>query len=421
MKRIGGGWYFGWNIVVAAAVITLLTVGLRMGIGPFFKPVMRDLSMSRTELSFIVAVSMIIYGIGMPLAGVLLKRYSTRFVLIAGLIITCGAILWTIVSVGPISFLLSFGILLSLGLSFLSPVALTPIISSWFVRQRGKALFYLATGSMAGIAIVTPLEGVLINAIGWQQTFLVFAGLFIVIVIPPALWIMHDEPPEGADGAVDQVSTHKADMARQNLTWKDAVRTSAYWQLCIGLFVCGFSMNLLGSHAVPMLTDHGFAPTTASFGVGLIGFVAIFSTVLLSTIADRFPRKNILFWIYFVRGLGFLGLVYAATTWQLYFVAFVGGLVWAGSTAMSSAILSDLYGVHLLGLLYGWGYFGHQVGAAIGSFLGGWGYEVFGTHFFAFGLTAVLLVIAAVVSYRLPTQTAFQGRSLSHKPVQTKA
>lgn len=28
-------WYFGWNIVAAAAVLTLLTVGMRLGAGPF--------------------------------------------------------------------------------------------------------------------------------------------------------------------------------------------------------------------------------------------------------------------------------------------------------------------------------------------------------------------------------------------------
>ena len=28
-------WYFGWNIVAAAAMLTLLSTGMRLGIGPF--------------------------------------------------------------------------------------------------------------------------------------------------------------------------------------------------------------------------------------------------------------------------------------------------------------------------------------------------------------------------------------------------
>ena len=30
-----GRWYFGWNIVVAAALLTLLSVGMRLGIDDF--------------------------------------------------------------------------------------------------------------------------------------------------------------------------------------------------------------------------------------------------------------------------------------------------------------------------------------------------------------------------------------------------
>ena len=69
---------------------------------------------------------------------------------------------------------------------------------------------------------------------------------------------------------------------------------------------------------------------------------------------------------------------------------------------MSSAILADIYGIRLVGILYGWAYLGHQLGATLSSWLGGWGYETFGTHWVAFGMSGVLLIIAAAVSYRLP-------------------
>jgi MFS family permease len=406
LKKKSRGLYFGWYIVFAASLITLLTTGFRLGIGPFVMPIMEDLGITRTDFSMIVSISMLVYGIGMPLAGWLLKYYSTRFVLMSGVLVVSGSIVWTIMSQGIISFLSSFGILLSLGLSFISSVALTPLVNKWFIRQRGKALFYLTTGSMAGIAIMTPLETVLIKAVGWQNTLLIFMGMVICIVIPSSFFIMREDVPPGADGNREKIDPKKVQEVAPEITWKDAVSTRIYWQIVIGLFACGFSMNLLGSHAVPMLMDHNFDPTTASFGVGIIGLVAIFSTLVMGSIADRFPRKNILFVIYFVRGLGFLGLVFAVTPGQLYLVGMTGGLVWAGSTAMSSAILSDFFGVKLLGLLYGWAYFVHQIGGAIGSFLGGWGYETFGTHIISFGFAALLLMLAGVVSYRLPTRFA---------------
>ncbi|RYE78232.1 MAG: MFS transporter, partial [Oxalobacteraceae bacterium] len=170
----------------------------------------------------------------------------------------------------------------------------------------------------------------------------------------------------------------------------------------LGLFACGFSMNLLGTHGMPMLMDHGFDATTSSLGIGLIGLVAIVGTQLLGRVADKLQRRNILAMIYAIRGLGFFALMVVGTHWELYGTATIGGLVWAGSIALSSAILADVYGVRLVGILYGWAYLGHQLGATLSSWLGGWGYEVFGSHWPAFGSAGVLLLAAAALSLQLP-------------------
>ena len=79
----------------------------------------------------------------------------------------------------------------------------------------------------------------------------------------------------------------------------------------------------------------------------------------------------------------------------------MGGVVWAGSIALSSAILADVYGVKKVGVLYGWAYLGHQVGAMLSAWLGGWGYETHHTHWVAFGAAALLLVLAAGVAWSL--------------------
>ncbi|MDO4592868.1 MAG: MFS transporter, partial [Comamonadaceae bacterium] len=72
--------------------------------------------------------------------------------------------------------------------------------------------------------------------------------------------------------------------------------------------------------------------------------------------------------------------------------------------ALSSAILADVYGVKKVGVLYGWAYLGHQVGAMISSWLGGWGYETHHTHWVAFGSAGILLFLAAVVAWSIRRQ-----------------
>lgn len=42
-------WYFGWNIVAASALLTLLSSGMRLSTGPFF--LAQDLGFSRSLLA----------------------------------------------------------------------------------------------------------------------------------------------------------------------------------------------------------------------------------------------------------------------------------------------------------------------------------------------------------------------------------
>jgi MFS family permease len=403
--RPAPGRYFGWNIVGAGSLLTLLTVGARMSIGPFFLPMAGDLALSRSSLAAIVALGMLVYGLAMPLAAHLVNLRGTRFVLLAGTALVVVSTVWTVLAASTLGFTLAYGVLLSVGLAFTGPVAVTPVISRWFVRQRGMALFFLSTGSMAGIAVMTPVLSAGIHAFGWRSTLLGFAAAFTLLAVPIALLVIRDDAPEHKDLAPGQAAGAHGGAARlQHLTFRGAIVTLPFVLITLGLFACGFSMNLLGTHGMPMLMDHGFDAATSASSIGLIGAVAIAGTVALGRMADRLPRKHILAAIYFVRGLGFLALVAAGTHLELYAVSVVGGLVWAGSIAMSSAILADIYGVKLVGILYGWAYVAHQLGGMVSAWLGGFGFDTWGTHWPAFGTAGALLLIATMIALRLPSR-----------------
>jgi MFS family permease len=251
---------------------------------------------------------------------------------------------------------------------------------------------------------MTPVLTLAIESVGWRMTLIGFAAIFTIVTVPMAIFVIRDDAPLHTDLLPEQIAAAAARTAAvpESMAFAEAVRTVPFWKISLGLFACGFSMNLLGTHGMPMLMDHGFDATTSSLGIGIIGLVAIFSTLVLGRMSDSLPRKNILAAIYFVRGLGFFALLIVGTHWELYTAAAIGGIVWAGSIALSSAILADVYGVRLVGILYGCAYLGHQIGATVSSWLGGWGYETFGTHWVAFGTSGALLMLAAAVSLRLP-------------------
>ena len=251
---------------------------------------------------------MLCYGLAMPVAGYLAGTRGTRFVLLTGAAIVVASCVWTVNARGPVEFLLAFGVALSVGLGFTSPVALTPVISRWFTRQRGMALFFLSTGSMAGIALMTPLLTHAIAAVGWRETMLGFAALFALVTVPSALFVMRDQAPAHTDLLPHQIvdrpagaQARPAARAPSTVKASDALASVPFWQIALGLFACGFSMNLLGTHGMPMLMDHGFDASTSALGIGLIGLVAIFSTLVLGRLSDQLERRNILAVIYCAR------------------------------------------------------------------------------------------------------------------------
>ena len=72
---------------------------------------------------------MLCYGLAMPFVGHVIERWGTRAVVLIGAVLIDVAIGWCVVARSPATFLLSFGVLLSLGLAFLSQVAFAPIVA----------------------------------------------------------------------------------------------------------------------------------------------------------------------------------------------------------------------------------------------------------------------------------------------------
>jgi len=250
------------------------------------------------------------------------------------------------------------------------------------------AMMFLSAGAMGGIAVMTPVSTLLIGAVGWRNTYLAFAVVAMVLLLPLVL-----------RGIREQAAA--APRAGAPAAWQPALATTPFWLLAFGLFACGFSMHMMGTHGVPMLEHHGFPTMTASLGIGLIGLVSIGGTLALGVLSDRIGRPLFLGSIFLVRGLGFLALVAVGQEWELYLTAAIGGLVWAGSPALTSALTADIYGARVVGTLFGLLFLGHQIGAAAGAYLGGWAFDTLGDYTAAFVTAAALLFAGALAAWRV--------------------
>src|SRR6266404_8582775 len=79
--------FYGWWVVAAFSFMTCISTGIRHAVGPFLKPIVADLGLDRASFSLVIALSLFLYGVFMPLAGYALDRFSVRVVASAGTVL----------------------------------------------------------------------------------------------------------------------------------------------------------------------------------------------------------------------------------------------------------------------------------------------------------------------------------------------
>jgi MFS family permease len=397
--------FYGWWVVAGFSVMTLTSTGIRHAVGPFLKPMVADLELDRASFSLVIALSLFLYGAFMPLAGMALDRFSVRVVSSAGTLLLVASLVLTGMVRNFWEFAFVYGVMVPLGLAGTGPVIASGVVARWFSKRRGTALSLLGSASMTGMSVFVPIITWFILTTGWRTTYMLIAAGVLVLMLPLCLWVVRDSPESmglAADGAAPVFNAGATPIER--VSGATAIGTLAFWQLAGSFFTCGFSMSLLSSHGVPMLTDHGYTPMFASWAFAVLGGSSIGFTVMLGALSDRMGRRPVLAGIYAGRVLIFAGFfLIRDNPAAILFVAALGGITMAGTGSMTSALTADIYGRFSVSSVFGWIFLVHQIGSASGAWLAGTLFETTGGYGAAFALACVFLCVAALVALRIDT------------------
>jgi MFS family permease len=395
--------FYGWWIVAAFSVTTFMSTGVRHAVGPFLKPIVADLGIDRASFSIVIALSLFLYGLFMPLAGMALDRFSVRVVTSAGTILLVLSLVLTAMVRNFWEFAAVYGVLVPLGLAGTGPVIASGVVARWFNKRRGTALSVLGSASMTGMSLLVPAVTWLILTRGWRMTYVVIGAAMLVVVMPLCLWVFRDSPESIGlmpDGAPAKPGATAGPIER--VTAREALQTLAFWQLACSFFTCGFSMSLLSAHGIPMLTDHGYTPMFASWAMGVLGGSSIGFTVMLGALSDRFGRRPVLASIYAGRVLIFSGLfLIRDNPMAILAVAVFGGITLAGTGSMTSALTADIYGRFSVSSVFGLIFLVHQTGSALGSSLAGVLFETTGGYGAAYVAACMLLIGASILALNI--------------------
>jgi Major Facilitator Superfamily len=195
-------------------------------------------------------------------------------------------------------------------------------------------------------------------------------------------------------------------------TLAQAARTRDFWFLAGSFFICGASTNgLIGTHLIPASVEHGIPEVTAAGLLAVIGAFDIVGTTGSGWLTDRLDSRWLLVWYYTLRGLSllFLPFAYGTSGFGLAAFAVFYGLDWVATVPPTVRLAADRFGRERVGMVFGWIFAAHQLGAGAAAFGAGALRTWAGDYQISFMTAGLLCLLAAGLVIRI-------GRSTSGTP-----
>lgn len=408
----GARFYYGWIVVWVVFAALLVSAGVRAAPTVLINPLEMELGWSRAAISAAVSVGLLLYGLSGPVAGWLMDRFGPKRLTLIGILVIGGSTLAgaTVTELWQLN--LFWGVLSGIGTGIVAPVLGATVANRWFVERRGLVLGIFGAAASAGQLIAVPALMWLVVEVGWRWGT-VYLALAVLAVFAPILLLMRDDPrslglrppgeeetlaaeenpaPEPGTAVADAEGPGRGVISR-------ALRSPVFWLLSGSFFICGATSNgIVGVHFVPHSIDHGIPEVTAASVLALMGAMNFVGTIASGWLTDRFDPRKLLAVYYTGRGLSLLILPFVTDFGGLAVFAIFFGLDYIATVPPTVALVADRFGRANVGTVFGWVFCGHQLGAALASYLGGVARDSLGDYTLAFLTAGVLAGIGALMA-----------------------
>ncbi|MBN8943629.1 MAG: MFS transporter [Rhizobiales bacterium] len=403
MDRPGAG---PWLLVLVGFAALAVSFSVRAVLGLAMPVIETELGWSRSLLSGIGALALLIMACAAPFAGRIIDDSGPRMLLTGGLVaIAIGAGLVSVASSLAL-FVLGFGIVAAVGFTAVGTNIVAAAIAKSFEAGRGLATGIGTSGATAGQLLVVPAVAILMQTASWRYGFAALAALALVLAAC-AFVLLPGRRPATASGALAP--------SRGSLLGEIGAlgRLPAFHVLFWSFLICGFTTTgVIETHLLPYAAFCGFPPLPSATAYGVLSAVNLGGMVLAGFLTDRLHRPTLLGAIYLIRALSFILLASIGPDIRLLYVfAVLFGLVDYSTIPVTVGLAASHFGVRRLGLAMGLISSGHALGGALGALAGGLLFDAGGSYgllwFGAFGLST----LAGLVVFLLRDQPSEPGRS----------
>lgn len=404
------------GLVAASAALMATSSGVWYAASVFFVAIIQEFKSDYASAAGVISVFIVFYGVWGILVGSLLDRFGPRRVIVAGGIVLPLAL----ISSGCITALwqlyLTHGVLTPLGLSLMSYVPVSVLVTRTFSTQRGLALGMASAGVGIGISVVVPLTQFLIDRVGWRLAYVGLAAIAAGVVLPVGLLALRADgrsPTQALGTASAAADGVPRGAVGREWTLAAALRSREFWLVTAAFAFLNCPIQLVLTHHVAHLVEVGHSKLLVAGIVGLVGLVSISGKIWWGYLADRWWPE----WIYMV-GCAFviagilvlLGVGPASPLWSLYAYALLMGVGYSVSPAMTPIMCGIFFAGPHFGVIFGCLNILYHAGGAAGVWLAGYAHDLTGNYRLSFSASmasatiAVLLVwLAAPRRLRVPS------------------
>lgn len=374
---------YAWFLVVVASLLMGMGAGALISISTFLKPISVDFGWLRGETAFAYMAGAIAMGLGGVAMGYLSDRYSTRPVVMVGIVCLGGALLLLATQSALWQFYLYYALLGGFGAAALDAPLLANV-GHWFDRNKGLALGVALAGRALGQGLVPFTAGLLIANSGWRFAYAALGIASLAAMLPLAFLVR--TPPGLKQAAAASRVAIDADPRSQP---RASPNVLVAWLCGAGLFCCT-CMGTAMVHAVAIAEDSGIGSKEAAGVILLIYVSGFFGRIAFGKLSDHIGSVR----AYLTASFGQTALIYLFTQMHslasFYTHAVVFGFFMSGVMTGLVACVRELIPMHMRGTANGLVLFSAWVGMGLGGYQAGLLFDWSGAYRLPYAVAAAM-------------------------------
>ena len=377
-------------ILLGAAVMLSLGMGVRQSFGLILQPMTRDIAVTVSDFTLALAIQNLGWGIFQPVVGALAVRVGFRPIMLAGAALYCAGLALLASASGLFEVILGAGVLIGIALACTaSGMALAVGARAVPASVRSFVLGLITAAGSLGALVSAPVGQMLTGNFGWRAG--VWGFLAFALAMLPAAWLAGRVDKAAAAAPEARETTFRVALAAAAGDARFLVMASCY-------FVCGMQLLFITTHLPSYLAICGMDPMLSAAALSVIGVFNVAGSLFFGWAGGRWSKLALLGMIYVSRSLvlGWYFMLPPTPASTLVFAALMGFL-WLGVGPLVAGSVVEMFGLRWQAMIQGLAFMSHQLGSFLGAFGGGLLFDWLGSYDLAWRLGVGVGLAAGLV------------------------